>query len=151
MFTVVEGECSTGKSRYLAYLRKTNKDAYFIGVDNILNYPIDKELLAAVFGDDYPLDCMKYKDIARTYMTNMCRRCSLLLLDEIGYFIPDYDDGRILTTYLIDVGEYKDVVAVSYDMNKLYLADRIVTVTWEDGVPNPKEIDLDEAIKIVWG
>ncbi|WP_432627155.1 hypothetical protein [Brotaphodocola sp.] len=149
MFIVVIGECSSGKSAYLQYLRDTVKGSYFMGVDDARRYNIDTALIEKVFGDEIPLDGFKDKEDARRKLTDACRECSVLLVDQVGFGTRSYSDGRLINNWLAEIGRYKNVITVSHDILKLYNADRIVTLNWDDGVPKLQEVDLDEAEKIV--
>lgn len=149
MYTIVVGECSTGKSAYLMYLKKNIQGAYFIGVDDARMFPVDTEFMEKVFDGPIPLDGFGDKEFARRQLTDMCRACNVLLVDEIGFGSKFYSDGRLLSNWLAEIGKFKDVIAVSHDMLKLYNADKIITVTWDKDIPIVHEVDLDEAEKIV--
>lgn len=151
MFTMVVGECSTGKSQYLSYLRKTVPDTYYLGVDDGRALSVDYDLVSKVFDDGFTADGFVDETLAMQYMTDMCRTCSTLLVDEIGLHLLDYDDGRVLNAFLSRVGRYKNVVSVSHDAMKLTQADYICTVSWDNELPVLHEVTLDEAEKIIYG
>lgn len=152
MFTMVVGESSTGKSRYLAHLRETKPDSYMIGVDDSNGFKIDKNIMLDMFDNDQPsVDEFVDKRMAFNYLCDMCRDCKLLLVDEVGYSFRDYDDGRVISAYLGDIGRYKDVVSVTHDIVKLMSADRIVRVSWDGNTPTLHDITVDEAEKIING
>ena len=154
MFTVIVGECSTGKTSYLHYLRRIIPNSYLIGYDCPASRSVDVNLSYEIFGGVngiYPVDAFGDKASVPGIMEDMCRKCTVLLIDELGAQLRYHHDAYLLTTYVYEISKTKDVYMVTHDNMKLYNADRIVTVHWDGDIPLLYDVTLEDAEVIVHG
>lgn len=159
MYTIIIGENNCGKTRYLNYLHKAYPNSYFMQVDDVRDYPVDKALAEDVFwGSYYNEDDGEWMSFGNgdnvsqilPYIVNMCRKCDLLLVDDVSFHLDMNDTAWLVSGYLGEIGKRKEVVSVTYDPFKLVHADRIITVTWEGELPVVKELTIDEAEELLY-